>query len=169
MEFWPRQATGILLRPQETFIIIAQLAPIQQNHRFQHSQDVTGFKQRLRPFVSLICSSTWTRRAIFKITHSLFKHLRIAQCVFRLTFVVWTLFSHPCLEVPASLSAVLTCSRHLWFLNTKEWKTLNEKHNLFILGMSQFPKRHYWTHSTQRNVAWTNPKKVLILTCLFRW
>lgn len=78
-------------------------------------------------------------------------------------FLVLTLFIHPCLEAPASSSTALTCSQQLWFLNTKELKKLNEKHNLFILGMSQLPEQHYWARcmffflkrSHDRPLDWT--------------
>lgn len=61
--------------------------------------------------------------------------------------VVLALFIHPCPEASASSSAALTCSQQLWFLNTKEWKKLNEKHNLFISGMSQLPEQPFWARS----------------------
>lgn len=64
---------------------------------------------------------------------------------------------------PASSPTALTCSHQLWFLNTKERKE-NSVHNLFILGMSQLPSQ---CASDQRVVLRTEPKALLILTCLF--
>lgn len=63
-------------------------------------------------------------------------------------FVVLTLFIHPCLKAQASTSCCLNLFLTTLIPQHKRMKeSLNEKHRLFILGMSQLPEQLYWTHS----------------------
>lgn len=151
--------------------ISVQLVFIQQSHWIQCSENV-------KLFVPLICSSMNQRRAataaIFEMTHprrKLFKHLSIAQHLFLLWFCC---FDFVYSSLSRSASFIFRCLNlfptTLIPQHKRMKESLNEKHNLFISGMSQLPGQHYWAwRSEDRLLDWTEgyTMKVLFLTCLF--
>lgn len=104
-------------------------------------------------FVALMCSSAWTRGKLQQQQYSkwhiprrkLFKHLSIAQHLFLLWFCC---FDFVYSSLSRSAGFILCCLNLFPTTVIPQHKrmkeTLNEKHNLFILGMSQLPGQHYW-------------------------
>lgn len=168
----------VCFRREKTGFFIARLVFVQQSHWIQNSENVNGFKHRLKLFVALMCSSAWTRGELQQQQYSkwhiprrkLFKHLSVAQHLFLLWFCC---FDFVYSSLSRSAGFILRCL-HLFPI------TLIPQHkriNLFISGMSQLPRQRYWArcmffflkHSEERPVDWTEgyTKNVLILTCLF--